>query len=98
MELVCHLINKIYREMLYITRHEGMTIITMGGLDHVQVSAFTYTSEYRIVLSWDLLAWISVEDRIPCSFAQIQSYLVPCISARVFIIPKLRNIHWRQFF
>jgi hypothetical protein len=28
---------------------------------------------------------------------QLQSYLAPCISARIFIIPKLRNIHWRQF-
>ena len=28
---------------------------------------------------------------------QLQSYLVPCISARIFIIPKLRNIHWRKF-
>ena len=29
---------------------------------------------------------------------QHQSCLVSCISARVFIIPKLQNIHWRQFF
>jgi hypothetical protein len=29
---------------------------------------------------------------------QLQSYLVPCISARIFIILKLQNIHWRQFF
>ena len=29
---------------------------------------------------------------------QMQSYLVPCISARIFIIPKLQNIYWRQFF
>ena len=28
---------------------------------------------------------------------QLQSYLVPCISAQIFIIPKLQNIHWRQF-
>jgi hypothetical protein len=27
---------------------------------------------------------------------QLQSYLVLCISARVFIIPKLQNIHCRQ--
>ena len=29
---------------------------------------------------------------------QLQSYLVPFISARIFIILKLQNIHWRQFF
>ena len=28
---------------------------------------------------------------------QLQSYLVPCISARIFIIPKLWNICWRKF-
>ena len=28
---------------------------------------------------------------------QLQSYLVPFISARIFIILKLQNIHWRQF-
>ena len=46
-----------------------MTYITMGGLkpDNVQVSAFS-TPRYGIVLSWDLLAWISVEDSIPRSF------------------------------
>ena len=27
---------------------------------------------------------------------QLQSYLVPYISARMFIIPKLRNIFWRK--
>ena len=64
---VCHITNKIYREMLCATTHEGTTYITMGGLD--QVSASSWSSQYRNVLSWDLLAWISVEGTIPCSFA-----------------------------
>ena len=72
MERVCHLTNKIYQKMLYITTHERMTIITMDGLYHVhddlKRSPFSPTSQYSIVLSWDLLAWISVEGRIPCSF------------------------------
>ena len=29
---------------------------------------------------------------------QLRSYLVPCISARIFIIPRLQNIHWRIFY
>ena len=29
---------------------------------------------------------------------QLQSYLVPCISARIFIIPRLQNIHWRNLY
>ena len=29
---------------------------------------------------------------------QLQSYLVLCISAQIFIILKLQNIHWRQYF
>ena len=28
---------------------------------------------------------------------QLQNYLVPCISVRIYIIPKLRNIYWRKF-
>ena len=66
MERVCHLTNKIYREMLCITRHERMAYITMHGLDHDQVSAST--PQYRIALSRDLLFWISEEGRTPCSF------------------------------
>jgi hypothetical protein len=73
-ERLCHLTNKIYREMLCIARHERMTYITMGGLrvdsdpDYVQASAFSWTPQFRIVLSWDLLRWISEEDSIPCPF------------------------------
>ena len=40
-----------------------------------------------------------VEFLVPLlTLLQLQSYLVPCISAPIFIIPKSRNIHWRQIF
>jgi hypothetical protein len=70
MERVCHLTNKIYREILCIKTHEmtRKAYITIGGLDHVQVSTFLSTREYEIVFSWELLAWISQMDGIPCSF------------------------------
>ena len=68
MERVSHVTNKIYRDMLCITSHERNSYISIRGLDNVQVSAFSWTPEERIVLSWDLLAWISVEDKIFCSF------------------------------
>ena len=29
---------------------------------------------------------------------QLQSYPVPCISARIFIIPRLQNIYWRNLY
>ena len=64
---VCHLTTKIYREMSFITRHEKTTYITMGGYERVQVGP-SWTPPYRIVLSWELLAWITMEGRIPCSF------------------------------
>ena len=66
-ERVCHLANKIYREILCITR---MKYITVRGLDHVPlaVGAFSRTPHYKPVLSQDLLAWIMVEGGIPCSF------------------------------
>ena len=68
MERVCHLTNKIYREILCITRHESMSYITIDGLDHVEVSTFSLNPQYRIVLSWELLSWISEMGGIPCSF------------------------------
>ena len=42
----------------------------MGGLDHsgIQVSPLFWTPQYKIVLPWDLLAWMSVEDGIFSSF------------------------------
>jgi hypothetical protein len=42
----------------------------MGGLDHwhVRVRAYSWTPQCRIVISWDLLSWISLEGGIPCSF------------------------------
>jgi hypothetical protein len=45
-----------------------MTYVTIAGLDHDQVSNFSGTPQYWIALSWELLAWISLMDRIPCSF------------------------------
>ena len=40
-----------------------------------------------------------VEFPVPLlTLLQPQNYPVSCISPRVFIIPKLLNIHWRQFF
>ena len=70
MERVCHLTNKIYREILCISRDERMAYITIGGLDDIQVevSTFSYSPQYKIALSWDLLAWISEMDRISRSF------------------------------
>ena len=74
MERVCHLTNKIYREMLCIARHGKMMYITMGGLrvdsdyyDQASAISSSWTPQYS-VLSWDLLAWISTMDTIPYSF------------------------------
>ena len=87
MERVCHLTNKIYREMLGITRHEleRVSYITMGGLDHLQVGAFS--PQYKIVLSWDLLAWISVEDRNLRSFTNFIT--TPELSGPLYISPDI---------
>ena len=87
MKRMCHLTTKIYREILCITSHHGERIlnITMGGLDHVQFLAFSWTPQYSIVFSWDLLIWISVEGRIPCSFTDIITS--PELSGDLYISP-----------
>jgi hypothetical protein len=87
MERVCHLTNKIYREMLCITRHERMMYISMGRFNHVQASAFSWTPQCRIVPSWDLLTWISMDGRIPCSFTNFIT--TPEFSGPLFISPAI---------
>ena len=97
MERVCHLTNKIYREMLCITRHESVTYITIRGLDHVQVSAFSWTPQCRIVISWDLLAWISMEGGgIPCSFTNFITTLD--YSGPLYISPDVYHIQITEYF
>ena len=99
-ERVYHLRNKIYRGILCITRDERMAYITIDGLGN-QVSTLSWTPQYRIALSWDLLAWLSNSriDGIPFTdFITTPELSGPFISSRIFIILKLQNIHWKQFF
>ena len=83
--------------MLCITRHESMTIITIGGLglDHDQLELIPIFSnpQYtgRIVLSWNLLSWISVKGRIPYSFTKFLT--TPELSGPFYISPD--NYHTR---
>ena len=55
MERLCRLTNKIYRDILCIKRHETIRYITIAGQDDIRVSS--WTPQYRIALSWDLLVW-----------------------------------------
>ena len=75
LDRVCHLINKIYREMISITRYKDMKYIIMGapgglrvGLDQVSRISWSPQCTSRIVLSWNLLDFITMEGEIPCSF------------------------------
>ena len=77
--------NKIYREMLFIKGRGRTTYITMNGLDNVQVGALSLTPQYRIVLPWDLLAWMSVEGEIFSSF--INFITTPELSGHLFPLP-----------
>ena len=89
-ERVCHLTTKIYREILCIKSHRGeriMNITDMVGLDHVIIRTFEFfsTPQYSIVLSWNLLNWISVKSRIPCSFTNFITS--PDLSGHLYISP-----------
>ena len=81
--------------MLCITKHESMTIITIGGLglDHVQLRLIPLfpNPQYTgwIVLSWNLISWILVGVRIPCSF--INFITTPELSGPFYISPD--NFH-----
>ena len=97
MERVYSLTNKIYREMLCITRHEKMTYITIHGLDHDQVNALSWNLQYRIVLCWDFLAWILSKDgRIPRSFANFIT--TPELSGALYISPDIYHTQITEYF
>ena len=95
MERVCHLTSKIYREMLCITRLNTRNMIIMGAsrLDHVQ--NISWTSQYSIVLSWDLLAWIPVDGRIPCSFTDFIT--TPELSGLLYISPDIYHTQITEY-
>ena len=62
-------------------------------LDRVQNAP--WTPQYSIVLSWDLLAWISVEDRIPCSFTDFIT--TPELSGLLYISPDMYHTQITEY-
>ena len=94
-ERVRHLTNKIYREMLCITRRGTMSYIIMGGLDHVRVSAVSWTPQYGTVLSWDLLDWITEGLRIPDSFTFFITN--PELSGPLYISPDIYHTQITEY-
>ena len=96
---VCHLTNKIYREMLCITTDERMRYITMGtgGIDNLQdSSAFSWPPQYRIILSRNLLAWILEEGRISSSFTDFIT--TPEFSGPLYISADIFHTHITEYF
>jgi len=58
----------------------------MVGLDLAdQVSPISWTPQYKVVLSWDLLDCITIEDKIPCSFTNFIT--TPELSGPLYIRP-----------
>ena len=96
MERVCHLTNKIYREVLCEEGHHDhsrMSYIALGGLEHSQVSAFFWTPQYT--LSWDLLGWITIEGRIPRSFTNFIT--APELSGPLYISPDIYHTQITEY-
>ena len=81
--------------MLYIRSHERMSYITVRGLDQVPVGAFSRTLQYRIVISWDLLDWITMAGRIPCSFTNFIT--TPELSGPLYIDPDIYHTQITEY-
>ena len=73
-----------------------MTYFTMGELNHSQVSVFSRTSQHRIVLSWDLLSWITMEGRIPCLFTNFIT--TPELSGPMYLSPDIYHTQITEYF
>ena len=76
-----------------------MMYITMGpgGLDHIQLedSAFSWTPQYKVVLFWDLLDWITMEGRIPRSFTNFIT--TPELSGPLCITPDIYHTQITEY-
>ena len=74
-----------------------MTIITLSGLRHVQIQhiPFSPNSQYKILLSWDLLSWIKVEGRIPHSFTNFIT--TPKLSGPFYISPDIYHTQITEY-
>ena len=73
-------LNKIYRDILCITRHQTITFITIGGQNDIQASS--WLPQYRIALSWNLITWF--KEGIPRSLTKFIT--TPEISGPEFYI------------
>ena len=73
-----------------------MAYITVGKFDNNQVSAFSWTSQYSIVLSWDLLGWITMEGRIPGFFTNFIT--TPELSGPLYISPDIYHTQITEYF
>jgi hypothetical protein len=74
-----------------------MTIITISGHCHDQLELipFSPTPQYRIVLSWDLLFWITVEGGIPCSFTGFIT--TPELSGPLYVTPDIYHTQITEY-
>ena len=74
-----------------------MAYITFGppALDHVQVTPFPLNPQYRIVLSWDLLDWITEGLRIPDSFTFFITN--PELSGPLYISPDIYHTQITEY-
>ena len=87
MERLCRLTNKIYRDILRITRHQTMTYITFDGrrlFKDMRRGDSSWTPRYRTTLSWELLDWFKFSEEIPRSFTEFIT--TPEISGPEFYI------------
>ena len=72
-----------------------MAYITIGGLDNIQVSTFSWTPQYRMAISWDLIVWISTNDGIPRSFTDFIT--TPELSGPFYISPNIYHTQITEY-
>jgi hypothetical protein len=74
-----------------------MSYITIGGRAQVSTLTLSWTTQYRIALSWDLLDWTRIveRDRIPYSFTNFIT--TPELSGLLYIRPDIYHTQITEY-
>ena len=74
---------------------KGWRTTSTVEFDHNRISAVSWSSQYSIVLSWDLLGLTTMKSRIPSFFTNFIT--TPVLSGPLYIIPDMYHTQVTEY-